>query len=605
MLLRRTTSILITIAIAAISVLGYGEPSVEPTIAFVHPTPHTIFQIDSRKNSDCSFQIQLTRFRLPEDGVIRIQTANLDVRYSGLMNTTQPDIFDFVLNNVHPGTYFLTAQLIRMHRQSKTEWNIGSPAQIHFEVVWKPHILDQLRSRLHSFAPLQEEALKKVIQNQKKIKICYFVGSGPFDGITKLSLLQIRNLPSDVFDVCVITFAPLDELHPRTRLSLLEAAVPIHSVPLVVSEQDAQEHGLTPANLESHILRYAPTEHYPNFNSSTRETQRRPMWAKTIWQELLGVFHASDPDIFVFSNSRRILDRVLTTATKMQSIVSVMEIPNIDPKPVFPVPDAIITPSRYTLARVLENAEFPTSSETRVIHPGVNSSAFHSLELTRRPTSTTTVGFIGRLAVGKSIGLILSAAVQVLATRPDTRFLILGSGDQHLNLRKLALELNLSSDQVMFQEGVFDPSKLYPVFRELDVFLNPSLVEETFCIANVEAMAAGVPVVGFATGGVSEYLSHGVNGLWVNDTANASHAFAHAILEVLDNSTWAQEMGQNAQRLVRAHLGLERMIDEYARFYQHLASTLEHSSPSVPRAPFHESQVGIAQVLEYQVQALS
>jgi glycosyltransferase involved in cell wall biosynthesis len=45
----------------------------------------------------------------------------------------------------------------------------------------------------------------------------------------------------------------------------------------------------------------------------------------------------------------------------------------------------------------------------------------------------------------------------------------------------------------------------------LDILVNPSLRawSETFCIANVEAMAAGLPVVSFGVGGTGEYLRHG------------------------------------------------------------------------------------------------
>ena len=46
----------------------------------------------------------------------------------------------------------------------------------------------------------------------------------------------------------------------------------------------------------------------------------------------------------------------------------------------------------------------------------------------------------------------------------------------------------------------------------LDVLLNPSVTPETFCIANAEAMAVGVPVVSFGLGGVGEYLNKRVNG---------------------------------------------------------------------------------------------
>ena len=42
-----------------------------------------------------------------------------------------------------------------------------------------------------------------------------------------------------------------------------------------------------------------------------------------------------------------------------------------------------------------------------------------------------------------------------------------------------------------------------------DVLVHSNVLEETFCMCNVEAMAEGVPVVTFGVGGVSEYLARG------------------------------------------------------------------------------------------------
>ena len=46
------------------------------------------------------------------------------------------------------------------------------------------------------------------------------------------------------------------------------------------------------------------------------------------------------------------------------------------------------------------------------------------------------------------------------------------------------------------------------MLRTLDVIINPSLRawSETFCIANIEAMATGIPLVTFGIGGVGEYV---------------------------------------------------------------------------------------------------
>ena len=42
--------------------------------------------------------------------------------------------------------------------------------------------------------------------------------------------------------------------------------------------------------------------------------------------------------------------------------------------------------------------------------------------------------------------------------------------------------------------------------RRVDVLVHTNVLEETFCMVNVESMARGVPIVSFGVGGVSEYL---------------------------------------------------------------------------------------------------
>ena len=59
-------------------------------------------------------------------------------------------------------------------------------------------------------------------------------------------------------------------------------------------------------------------------------------------------------------------------------------------------------------------------------------------------------------------------------------------------------------------------SHLPRILAGIDIMVNPSLRghSETFCIANIEAMAMGIPLVTFAVGGVGEYVDHVLNPLF-------------------------------------------------------------------------------------------
>eukprot|EP00613_Pedinella_sp_CCMP2098_P076076 CAMPEP_0171935822 /NCGR_PEP_ID=MMETSP0993-20121228/33272_1 /TAXON_ID=483369 /ORGANISM="non described non described, Strain CCMP2098" /LENGTH=878 /DNA_ID=CAMNT_0012576839 /DNA_START=263 /DNA_END=2899 /DNA_ORIENTATION=+ len=120
------------------------------------------------------------------------------------------------------------------------------------------------------------------------------------------------------------------------------------------------------------------------------------------------------------------------------------------------------------------------------------------------------VGFLARLAPEKSVGLFLHAAKTIRQRWPFANFLVIGDGPSRPGLEAFAQRLELG-DAVTFVGGVYDQNALAALMNVVDVLVNPSLRawSETFCIANIEALAAGVPVVSFAVGGVGEYFLAG------------------------------------------------------------------------------------------------
>ncbi|KAJ1451414.1 hypothetical protein M885DRAFT_15428 [Pelagophyceae sp. CCMP2097] len=112
-------------------------------------------------------------------------------------------------------------------------------------------------------------------------------------------------------------------------------------------------------------------------------------------------------------------------------------------------------------------------------------------------------------------------------------------------------------------------------YAGMDVLVNPSLRawSETFCIANIEAMALGVPVVSFGVGGVGEYLRGGggakANGALVNSTA--PEALADAVVELLRDAVLRRRLGANARRTVLESFHVDDQIRKYADLYTSLS----------------------------------
>ncbi|HSV46862.1 MAG TPA: glycosyltransferase family 4 protein [Ramlibacter sp.] len=148
-----------------------------------------------------------------------------------------------------------------------------------------------------------------------------------------------------------------------------------------------------------------------------------------------------------------------------------------------------------------------------------------------------------RLLVARNLEPIYDNATALRAfallcpDRPDARLTIAGSGPQEAQLRALANELGVQ-DQVHFA-GRLDRDAMAAAYREADVVLNPSLVDN-MPNSLLEAMASGVPVVSTDVGGVPFIVDHERTALLV--PAAAPEAMAAAVQRLLADAGLADRL---------------------------------------------------------------
>ena len=110
--------------------------------------------------------------------------------------------------------------------------------------------------------------------------------------------------------------------------------------------------------------------------------------------------------------------------------------------------------------------------------------------------------------------------------------------------------------------------------------LIPSRAPETSSLVAMEALAAGTPVIAYASGALPKIVEHGVTGFIVNDAS----AMARAITQC--ECLVAQTCHENARR----RFPLQRMCDAYLDLYQRLAAQApehEHSFNAATGFPPH------------------
>jgi len=155
---------------------------------------------------------------------------------------------------------------------------------------------------------------------------------------------------------------------------------------------------------------------------------------------------------------------------------------------------------------------------------------------------------------------LISAASSVCRDIPEAIFVLIGDGKERPNLEQQVRQAGLEKN-FLFLGSRGDVPELLAC---CDLFVLPSEAE---ALPNslLEAMAAGLPVVGTGVGGIPEIIRNGVDGLIV--PAKDPHALAEAILRILQNPRFAKQLSQAGQEMVRAHFGFDRLLAELEQLY--------------------------------------
>lgn len=181
--------------------------------------------------------------------------------------------------------------------------------------------------------------------------------------------------------------------------------------------------------------------------------------------------------------------------------------------------DCMITNSEY-LRQHFILAHKLAPEKVHAVHLGVDSELYHSPKVARKAKQLRkqlglgpkhrVLFFAGRLMRQKGVHLLLRTFREISRQDPWARLVIAGGtgyGSNRLNpyvkrLRRLAKPLG---NKVKFVN--FIPTKQMPAWFQLgDIVAAPSLWQEPFCRVNLEAMAAGKPVLTTPRGGIPEVV---------------------------------------------------------------------------------------------------
>jgi glycosyltransferase involved in cell wall biosynthesis len=171
------------------------------------------------------------------------------------------------------------------------------------------------------------------------------------------------------------------------------------------------------------------------------------------------------------------------------------------------------------------------------------------------PGAAPLIGAIGDVIPDKGLTHLVRALPKILRALPAARLLVVGGGPAAY---RATLELEaerLGVAAMIIWAG--QRTDVADIMKALDVFVLPSL-EENFPLVVAEAMAAALPVVATAVGGIPECVSPGETGVLV-PPADAV-ALADALIDLLRDAPLRLRLGQAARQRVRQQFSPEVQV---------------------------------------------
>ncbi|TCL72319.1 1,2-diacylglycerol 3-glucosyltransferase [Hydrogenispora ethanolica] len=172
---------------------------------------------------------------------------------------------------------------------------------------------------------------------------------------------------------------------------------------------------------------------------------------------------------------------------------------------------------------------------------------------------------IGRVAPEKNLSLLLAAFQRMIAQAPQgtLKLMIVGDGPALQPLIREAEERGLG-DRVIFT-GMVHPDAIPDYLAAADLFVMTS-TSEVKPMAQLEALAAGVPIVAVAAAGANDTIEHDRNGLLTPEDAEA---FAAAVVGLAYDEWKYRSFGKAAQRTADAY-SYRRIAGEYLETFGRL-----------------------------------
>ncbi len=169
--------------------------------------------------------------------------------------------------------------------------------------------------------------------------------------------------------------------------------------------------------------------------------------------------------------------------------------------------------------------------------------------------------FVGRLMDVKGVDYLLEAIpIAASGLNQPLTLTIAGDGPQRGRLQDLARRLGLAVEFA----GWVDTERKLELIRQADLLVVPSLWPEPFGLVGIEAGCLGVPAVGFAVGGIPDWLIPGQSGELAPGDPPTVAGLADAIVRALAYPGHYRQLCRGAWEVARK-LSLDLHLEQLDR----------------------------------------
>jgi glycosyltransferase involved in cell wall biosynthesis len=171
--------------------------------------------------------------------------------------------------------------------------------------------------------------------------------------------------------------------------------------------------------------------------------------------------------------------------------------------------------------------------------------------------------FVGRFHPIKGLDILIEALA--LCDKEKFSVYIVADDKQisyYTNCIKKLVQKKCLNENIIFCGKIGEEDKLIEIYKECDIFVQPSLWD-TSPITIVEAMCAGLPIVASNVGGIPEWVEDGVTGILVPE--GNSLKLAKAIKSLLEDRNLRLMMGSRGyeKSLILRRWTWEKACAEY------------------------------------------